>query len=246
MVILPLSCSTPAQLGYLRDMEYDEPMKARPAPELRLKVDDRISIQVFADEPELAAPFNTILLKRVKEEIGTSLLGTTYGVDANGDIDFPVLGTVHVEGLTLNEVKTEIANQIIDRGYIKEPTVKVELENFTITILGETGEKVLDVKSNSINILEAIAYAGGTNQSSKIPDVMVVRTEDGQRTAYTVNLQSKSLYDSPAFWLQQNDVLYVKPRGVKLSSGGDAFLKFLTPAISAVSAIAYMLLWTSR
>ncbi len=246
MVILSASCTTPAQLGYLRDLEYDAPMKARPAPELRLKVDDRLSIQVFADEPELAAPFNTILLQRIKETTGTSLLGTTYGVDSNGDIDFPVLGLLHVEGKTLNETKQLIADEIVRRGFIKDPVVKVELENFTITILGETGEKVLDVDANSINILEAIAYAGGTNQSSKIPDVMVVRTEDGQRTAYTVNLQSKSLYDSPAFWLQQNDLVYVKPRGVNLSSGGDAFLKFLTPTISAVTAVAYMLLWTSR
>ena len=75
---------------------------------------------------------------------------------------------------------------------------------------------------------------------------MVVRTEDGQRTAYTVNLQSKSLYDSPAFWLQQNDLVYVKPRGVKLSNGGDLFLKVFSPTVSALSALAYMLLWTSR
>ena len=244
--MLPLSCTTPSQLGYLRDMEYNMAMAAQPAPELRLKVNDRISVQVFADEPELAAPFNTILLKRVKEEIGTSLLGTTYGVDANGDIDFPVLGTVHVEGKTLKEVKQELEGQIIRLGYIKDPMVKVELENFKVTVLGETGQRVLDVKSNSINILEAISYTGGTNQYSKIPDVMVVRTENGERTAYTLNLQSTSLYESPAFWLQQNDVLYVKPRGVRLSSGGDLFLKIFSPAISAISAIAYMLLWTSR
>ena len=245
-IILPLSCTTPSQLGYLRDMEYNVPMMAQPAPELRLKVDDRLSIQVFADEPELAAPFNTILLKRIKETTGTSLLGTTYGVDANGDIDFPVLGAVHVEGKTLREVKQELENQIIQRGYIKDPMVKVELENFTITVLGETGQRVLEVQSNCINILEALSYTGGTNQNSKIPDVMVVRTENGKRTAYTVNLQSKSLYESPAFWLQQNDVLYVKPRGVRLSSGGDLFLKIFAPTVSALSAIAYMLLWTSR
>ena len=246
MIILSISCTTPSQLGYLRDLEYNVPMVAQPAPELRLKVDDRLSIQVFADEPELASPFNTILLQRIKETTGTSLRGTTYGVDAAGNIDFPVLGAVHVEGKTLREVKEELEGQIIQHGYIKKPMVKVELENFTVTVLGETGQRVLNVNSNSINILEALSYTGGTNQNSKIPDVMVVRTENGQRTAYTVNLQSKSLYDSPAFWLQQNDVLYVKPRGVRLSSGGDLFLKIFSPAISAITAIAYMLLWTSR
>ena len=246
MFLLPLSCSTPAKLGYLRDLEYNVPYNAQPAPELKLKVDDRISVQVFAEEPELASPFNTILLKRVKEGTGTSLLGTTYGVDAKGNIDFPVLGTVHVEGLTLNEVEEKLASQIIERGYIKEPTVKVELENFTVTILGETEQSVLPDEGTSNNILQALAYAGGTKETANIPDVMVVRTENGQRTAYTVNLQSKDLYDSPVFYLQQNDMIYVKPRGLRLSNGGDLFLKIFSPTISAISAIAYLLLWASR
>lgn len=244
ILMLPLSCTTPAQLGYLRDMDYNVSYAAQPAPELRLKVGDRISINVFSEETALAAPFNAVTYKR-GEEFG-SMLGATYGVDANGNIDFPVLGEIHVEGMTINEVKRSLADEIIERGYIKEPVVKVELENFTVTIMGETGERVLDVKKSSINILEAIAFAGGTNQSSNIPDVMVVRTENGERTAYSVNLQTKALYESPAFWLQQNDMVYVKPRGVKISNGGDLFLKFFSPAVSAISAIAYMLLWTSR
>lgn len=247
MFLLPISCTTPAQMGYLRDLEYDVPYAAQPAPELKLKVDDRISVQVFADEPELASPFNTILLKRVKEGTGTSLLGTTYGVDKEGNIDFPVLGQLHVEGLTLNEVKHLIADEIIRRGYIKEPGVKVELENFTITVLGETGQSVLPIEGTSINILQAIALSGGVDKlSANIPDIMVVRTENGQRTAYTVNLQSKDIYESPVFWLQQNDLVYVKPRGIRLSNGGDLFLKIFSPAVAAISAVAYMLLWTSR
>ena len=244
--LLPLSCATPAKIGYLRDMEYNEPQIARPAPELRLKVDDRLSIQVFADEPELAAPFNAILLPRVKEQIGTSLLGTTYGVDAQGNIDFPVLGTIHVEGKTINEVKKEIADEIIRRGYIKEPGVKIELENFTITVVGETETSVMPIEGGCVNILQVIAASGGTDEKAKIPDIMVVRNENGLRTAYTINLQSKDMFDSPVFWLQQNDLVYIKPRGLRLSTGGDLFLKIFSPAIAAISSIAYMLLWTAR
>jgi polysaccharide export outer membrane protein len=244
ILILPLSCSTPAKVGYLRDLEYNVPLAASPAPELKLKVDDRISIQVFSEEVELAAPFNAVV-PRSGDDVG-SLLGSTYGVDAQGYIDFPVLGRMHVEGKTLNEVKNEIAEEIVRRGYIKEPVVKVELENFTITVLGESAPSVIPVKGNSINILQVIAELGGTQETAKIPDVMVVRTENGQRTAYTINLQSKNLYDSPVFWLQQNDLVYVKPRGIKLSNGGDLFLKIFSPAVAALSAVAYMLLWTSR
>lgn len=244
LLVLPLSCATPAKIGYLRDMEYNVPLEAPAAPELRLKVDDRISIQVFSEEVELAAPFNAVL-PRKGDDVG-SLLGTTYGVDAKGNIDFPILGTLHVEGKTMDELKKEIASEIARRGYIKEPVVKVELENFQIVVLGEKSSTIIPIEGTSINIFQVIASTGGTAETDKIPDVMVVRTENGKRTAYTINLQTKDLYDSPVFWLQQNDMVYVKPRGLRLSSGGDLFLKIFSPAIAAVSSIAYMLLWTTR
>ena len=244
LLILPLSCASPSKIGYLRDLEYNDPMEARPAPELRLKVDDRISIQVFSEEVELAAPFNAVL-PRGGSDVG-SLLGSTYGVDASGNIDFPVLGTLHVEGKTLDEVEKEIAAEIIRRGYIKEPVVKVELENFTITVLGEKTSTIMPIEGNSINIFQVIASTGGTVETDKIPDIMVIRTEKGKRTAYTINLQTKDLYDSPVYWLQQNDMVYIKPRGLRLSSGGDLFLKIFSPAVAALSSVAYMLLWTAR
>ena len=244
MIVLPVSCVTPAKIAYLRDLEYDVPYLAKQAPELRLQVDDKISIQVFSEEVELAAPFNAVV-PRSGADVG-SLLGSTYGVDASGNIDFPVLGTLHVEGKTLDEVRKEIAAEIIRRGYIKEPVVKVELENFTITVLGEKTSTIMPIEGNSINIFQVIASTGGTVETDKIPDIMVIRTEKGKRTAYTINLQTKEVYDSPVFWLQQNDMVYIKPRGLRLSSGGDLFLKIFSPAVAALSSIAYMLLWTAR
>lgn len=245
LVILSTACSTPAKLGLLRDLEYNVPAKARPAPELRLKTGDRISIQVFSVDEELAAPFNANTGGSVGEG-AASKLASTYGVDARGEIDFPVLGKVSVAGKTMNEVQKEIAAEIIRRGYIKEPVVKVDLENFKITVLGETGQDVLPVEGTSVNILEIVARSGGFTEYSMIPEVVVVRTEDGERTAYAINLQSKDLYDSPVFWLQQDDLVYVQPRGLRLSSAGDLFLKIFSPTIAAVSAVAYMLLWSSR
>lgn len=242
---LSLSCSTPAKISYLRDMEYDVDYAVVPAPELRLKTDDRVSIQVFSVDEELAAPFNTGAGLSTGEGISGAIT-SSYLVDMNGNIDFPVLGTLHVEGKTLNEVKQEIRDQIVQKGYIREPVIKAELENFTITVIGEIGESVMPVDGNSINILQVIAQATGVTELSNIPDVMVVRTEGGKRRAYSINLQTKDLYESPVFYLQQNDLVYMKPRGLRLSSGGDLFLKILSPTIAAVSAIAYMLLWSSR
>ena len=243
--MLLAACSTPAKLSYLRDLEYNVPFDARPAPELRLKVDDRISIQVFSEQMELAAPFNSIGVQMEGEN--SSMLSSTYGVDARGNIEFPILGELHVEGKTLNEVQKDIAAEIVRRGYIKEPVVKAELENFAITVLGEMGAQIIPVEGNSITILQVLAQIESTDtETAKIPDVMVIRTEEGKREAYSINLQSKALYNSPVFYLQQNDLVYVKPRGVKVSSGGDAFLQYFAPAISALSSILYIIALSNR
>ena len=243
LLLLPTACNTPAHISYLRDLEYNIPYESITAPELKLKVDDRISIQVFSINAELAAPFNTGA--GLTDGVQDSPLTSTYGVDARGDIEFPVLGTLHVEGMTLKQVQNLIADAIKQKGYIKDPVVKAELTNFTVTVLGETGQSVMAIEGQRINILELIARSGGATEYSKLPDVMVVRSNGDERTAYSINLQSKDLYLSPVFYLEQNDLVYVKPRGLRLSTDGDLFIKILTPTISAISAVAYMLLWTS-
>ena len=251
MMLLPAvgallaACSTPGKISYLRDLEYNVPEVARPAPELRLKVEDRISIQVFCDQMELAAPFNAAGVN-IEGEDG-SLLSSTYGVDARGNIDFPILGEIHVEGKTLNEVQKEIAAEITRRGYIKEPVVKAELENFTVTVIGQMGQMILPVEGSSLNLIQLLAQLSGTElETAKIPDVMVIRTENGMRQAYQVDFQTKELYNSPVFYLQQNDVIYVKPRGIQLSSGGDIFLKIFTPALSALTSVLYIVAFMNR
>ena len=192
--VLLASCSTPAKTGLLRDLDYNMPEEAIPAPELRLKMDDRISIQVFSEQLELAAPFNTAGVQI--EGDASTLLSSTYGVDARGNIDFPILGTLHVEGKTLNEVQKMIADEITQRGYIKDPVVKAELENFTVTVLGELGQMVIPVEGNSMNLLQVMAQLSNELETAKLPDVMVIRTVDGKREAYRVDFQSKEIYNS--------------------------------------------------
>ena len=242
--VLLVACSTPRKISYLRDLEYNVPEIAKPAPELRLKIEDRISIQVFCEQVELAAPFNSAGVQIESE--GGSLLSSTYGVDARGNIDFPILGEIHVEGKTLNEVQKEIAAEITRRGYIKDPVVKAELENFTVTVIGQLGQQILPVEGSSLNMIQLLAQLSGDLETAKIPDVTVIRTENGMRQAYQVDFQTKELYNSPVFYLQQNDVIYVKPRGIQLSSGGDVFLKFFTPALSGLSSILYIVALMNR
>ena len=244
LIVLPVSCTTPGKLAYLRDLEYDTPYLAKQAPELRLQVDDRISIQVYSTDAELAAPFN--VGSGMVSDSGQRIAGSTYTVDKHGDIQFPVLGTMHIQGKTLNEVKDWVSSEIIRLGYIREPIVNVAMDNFTITVLGETGQSVMPVQGNSINILQVLARSSGTTEYSKIPDVMVIRTEEGVRMAYSINLQSKDLFDSPVFYLRQNDIVYVKPRGFRSSGSWSALRSSFTPVMSAISAITTIVILAKR
>ena len=243
-LVLPVSCSTPAYYSYLRDMEYETPYLAQPAPELRLQVEDRVTIQVFSTDAELAEPFNASI--ETIDGSGQQTTSSSYVVDKNGNIDFPVLGTLHIEGKTLNQLKEDISADIIRLGYIREPIVKVEMENFNITVIGQMGQSILPVEGNSINILQVLARTNGANEYTNLQDVMVIRTEEGERIAYSVNLQSKSLFDSPVFYLQQNDVVYVKPRGLRPSTTLTAITSVFTPFVSIGATLSTLILLLTR
>ncbi|MBR4586069.1 MAG: polysaccharide biosynthesis/export family protein [Bacteroidales bacterium] len=244
IVVLVASCSTPAYYSYLRDLKYEVPELAKPAPELRLQVEDRVNIQVLSTDALLAAPFN--LSSGMTDGEGRRVSTSSYTVDKMGNIDFPVLGTIHVEGKTLNELKDFITGEIVRLGYIREPLVKVEMENFNITIIGQMGQSILPVQGNSINILQVLAHTGGAAEYTNLQDVMVIRTEEGERVAHSINLQSKSLFDSPVFYLQQNDVVYVKPRGLRSSSTMSAIVSSFTPIVTIGSTLSTLILLLTR
>lgn len=237
VLLMVLSCSTARQITYLTDMEYNKDYPAPAAPELVVQPGDRLGITVSCATPELAAPFN------LYSEEGK---GLSYRVDEDGNIDFPVLGTIAVSGATLSKVRNGIAAGIRENGFIKDPIVNVSLDNFNITIVGQVGNKVIPVSDESINILQVIAMAGNITNRSNIKDVMVVRTENGLRRSYSVNLQSKDLFDSPVFYLRQNDVVYVKPQGTSLSTSGQTVMSFVGAGLSLVTIITNFLLWSSR
>ena len=115
------ACATPKNTGYLMDLEYEAQYAAPPAPDLIVQPGDVLNIQVYSETPALAAPFNS-LTGEAGHNSGKVL---SYVVDADGDIDFPVFGLLHVAGKTTHQVREEIAGQISGQGYIKDPVVKV-------------------------------------------------------------------------------------------------------------------------
>lgn len=240
LTLILYSCATPKKLGYLMDMEYGTDYPAAPSPELVVQVDDQLGVNISCEDPRLVAPFNLI----AEGAESTSL--HTYLVNREGNIDFPVLGSLPVAGKTLKEVKELITNKIQEMGLIRNPVVLVTLENFFITVIGNAGNQVLPVKGNSINLLQVLAQSAPIDMNTKIKDVMVIRTENGMRKSYSVNLKSKDLFNSPVYYLKQNDVVYFKPQGTKLTTTGETVMTFVTSSLTLASIITNILLWSRR
>ena len=243
LLLMLASCTTPRTLGYLLDMEYNKDYPARPAPELKIQPEDRLNIQVLSENPQLSAPFNTLLTLKdlANQQMQQPVL--TYMVDGEGNINFPVLGRLHIGGMTIREVEMMIADEIISRGFIKEPIVNAQIENFEVTVIGEATSTIVPAEGKSLNLIQALAKWGGTHgENFNIKEITVIRTENGIRRAYAVNLQKNALYESPVFYLQQNDVIYIKHHGSQLSQGTRNFISAFGTITSFISMVVSFLL----
>lgn len=192
--------------------DYHEPV---------VHLDDRLNITVSSRSPELAVPFNANGGVFQVDNAGSvedtaKPSRVNYRVDKDGDINFPILGKLHVLGLTANEVQDLIRNKIIEGKYIKDPLVTMEFENFHYTVLGEVGGKgTYTVSNGRVTLLEAIANAGDLTINANIQRVLVYREENGIRKMYVHDLRNNDIFYSPCYNLQQNDLIYVEPKRKK-------------------------------
>lgn len=236
-VVLSVSaCVSPSQITYIKDMQYGRDYPAKPAPELHVQKQDRLTIHVYSSDPALATPFNVGAL--TQDGVGGTR-EASYIVDADGNIDFPVLGTIPVEGMTLKEVQMNITNRIINSGYIREPVVGVDLQNFSVTLVKYGTTSRISVTDRSINLLQVVAPTIG----EKIKEVEVIRTENGVRTAYHVDFQTIEMFDSPVFYLQQNDIVYVKPARWQVSQTGQTLRTTITMITTFVNVASNIMIW---
>lgn len=236
-IVLSVSaCVTPSQITYVKDMQYGIDYPAKPAPELHVQQQDRLTIRVYSSDPALATPFNVGAL--TQDGVGTTR-EASYIVDTDGNIDFPVLGSIPVEGMTLKEVQMNIANRIINSGYIKEPVVSVDLQNFTVTLVKYGTSSRMNIADRSVNLLQIVA----PNIGEKIKEVEVIRTENGVRKAYSVDFLTMEMFESPVFYLQQNDIIYVKPARWQVSPTGQAIRSSINMVMTFVSMASNLLLW---
>lgn len=219
-LMLLKGCIVPKKIVYVQDMIPDTAYHTMEIPLLRLQKNDRIQIVVSAGAPELAAPFNGgVGNYRVGDDgnvstvVDRSSSTSGYTIDQDGNIDFPILGKMRVEGLTLEDVRETVRNALIAKEYINNPTVKVDLLNLKVTVMGAVSrQEVLNVSEARITLLEAVTQAGGLSNIANPQAVVVIREQDGVREKIVHDIRSTAIFNSPAYYLQQNDIVYVEPK----------------------------------
>lgn len=244
------SCATQKHLTYLQDMEYGVPYEVQPMQEIRLQPGDQLSIIVSCKQPELAIPFN-IMNGSLSLDAAGSTTATTfardtdfrYTVDQDGCINFPLLGDLMVQGMTVAEVEDFVERRIKEEAYIADPIVTAHFKNFQITVLGMAGTGNYTIEKDRLNLIEALAMIGSMPNTALIDDVMVIRTQDGFRTAYSVNLKTKDLFESPVYYLQQNDIIYVKPSKYASDGRAERVMSVASMGFSFINLISNFFIW---
>lgn len=218
--LLATACSAP-KIAYLEDINSGQTVQIANVKNIRILPDDKISVLVNSRDPLLSNLFNLPYVTRQlgaidnKSSYSQGLSG--YTVDTEGNIDFPVLGKVHVAGLTRSEIAAKIKGELEGQNLVKDPVVTVEFLNLTVSVLGEVQRPGrFSIDKDRVTILDAISMAGDLTIQGKRENVLVQRDVDGKTTLYRVDLTKGSeLYASPVYYLQQNDVVYVEPNAMK-------------------------------
>jgi polysaccharide export outer membrane protein len=207
------SCVSKKEMVYLQDADGIDAIEAIVKVEPKIQQDDILAIHVSALDAEAALPFNLF-------EAGNAMAqpkSLTYLVNSDGEINFPVLGKIKVEGFTTKEITSHLAETLAV--YIKNPIVNIRLTNFKVTVLGEVKSPgTYPVPNERISILEAIGLAGDLTIQGKRKTVVLIREQNGKRTFIDIDLTSREILNSPYFYLVQNDVLIVEPNKSKVNS----------------------------
>ena len=252
--LLFASCATNKKISYFQDaLNADSAIIALPSPDVRFRTEDKLSIIVNSKDPELTTLFN---LPYVTRSVGADLSSNNmtgssrgvscYVIDQDGNIDFPVLGTLHIEGMTRNEVISFIKNELISKNLVNDPIVTVEYANLQYSIFGEVRSPGrYNINSDRTTLLEALSRAGDMTINGKRQNVMVLRSDSlGNVLTYTVDMTSlDSVVNSPVYYLCQNDMIYVEPtkkRARESTANGNVFA---SPSfwISTASAITTLI-----
>lgn len=223
VAVLMLSCASTKHVAYIQNSGRFDSARSSVLYDARIMPKDVLTITVNTVNPEASAPFNLIVAKTLSsssdgQTISSSRALLSYLVSNEGTIDFPVLGTLKVGGLTKTECEKLIYDKVLPYLNVKEnPVVTVNMSNYKISVLGEVANPgMFSVSNEKINIFEALAKAGDLTIYGVRDRVKLIREDaKGKKEVYTLNLNDVNIINSPYYYLQQNDIVYVEPNRVK-------------------------------
>lgn len=248
-----LSCSTTKEnnLAYFKDLPEAATgsMPATSVGDIVIQPDDELCITVTSMVPEATAMFNAPLnnsARRGDVSITSSPRLATHVVDKRGDIVMPQLGKIHAAGLTTRQLEQDLQSRVSQS--VKDPYVQVQLLGYYVNVMGEVKQPHrITVTRERFTVLDALAECGDLTEWGKRNGVIVIRSLNGANTYYRIDLADSQLMASPAFYLQQNDVVYVEPNKIKIDNSkynqNNAFkLSVISTITSAVSVIASLVI----
>lgn len=243
-LFIATSCGSVKDIAYFQNKVVNDPEKIDKHAGIVIQPKDMLSIVVSSKNPELVAMFNLPVVSYqagsevVNEGYNQRLMG--YVVDNDGNIDFPVLGVLKVSGLTRWELSKMIKDKLINDGLLTDAVVTVEFMNFKVSVIGEVNSPgTYSIEGDKVTILQAISLARDLTIFGMRENVSVIRERNGERIIYEVNLCDVSMFNSPAYYLQQNDVVYVQPSEVKArqSTVDDKGLRITSILVSSGSLL---------
>ena len=212
ITVLLFSCASKDDVVYFNGMNSSDNSIGLDSYTPTYHIEDELIIVVNAMDAEAAKPFNKVAISvttELQDARGRERL-QTYRIDSEGNIDFPVIGKIKMAGLNREQAIEMLKEKLTD--YIKNPIVDIETVNYKITVLGEVNRPGTYTATNErITIIEAIALAGDLTIYGERENVLVIQDYDGKKTYTRVNLKSNEIFDSPVYYLSQNDVVYVEP-----------------------------------
>ena len=226
MVVLLGSCSSGKDVPYFQNIDEISLAGSKGLYDAKIMPKDMLTITVSTTDPAAAAPFNlsvgnTVGASGQLSNGGGNLQG--YLVDNDGNINFPVIGHMHVQGMTKSQCQDMIREKLLPyMAATENPIVTVRMSSYRVTVTGEVNRPgVIPVSTEKMSIVEALAQAGDLTVYGKRDNIRLIREDEtGQKKMVRLNMNDANLINSPYYYLQQNDIIYVQPNSVKAKNAG--------------------------
>lgn len=232
IIIFLCSCTSTKKIVYFKNLERDTLLKNIVSPDYELKIqnNDVLSIKVNSLSPDNSF-YNAGGGSESTGAAGKGAVsaGSGYPVDANGNIEFPKLGTIHVAGMTKKQLQDSLQNALVP--YLKESIVSVNFTSRHITMLGGISPQVMPLADN-MTVLDALAQSGDIGERGRIDNILVIRDTAGAKIFKRLNLNNSSIFSSPYYYMQPNDIVYVEPMKQKVSTSALQIASLVTGSIS--------------